>query len=142
MLDVKYFNLLPTVSDVGTAIDDLQWSSLLLAISGFEAYRRQHHMIQIPKVVEFFLFNPKFPRSVSYCVQQADHSLREVLDRPIDQLPGPAEHVSSALVHRLNHTGVKEVLAGGMHQFVDQLQRELNQLGDAISQELFHAQPA
>lgn len=61
ILDVKYFNLLPRLDDVGTSVDDLQWSALLLAISGFEAYRRQHHAIDIENVVEFFLFNQTFP---------------------------------------------------------------------------------
>ncbi len=68
ILDVKYFNLLPNVSDVGTAIDDLQWSALLLAISGFESYRREHHLVSIEKVVSFFLFHRTFPRSVRSCV--------------------------------------------------------------------------
>ncbi|MEE2935329.1 MAG: alpha-E domain-containing protein [Planctomycetota bacterium] len=139
ILDVKYFNLLPRVDDVGTAIDDLQWSALLLAISGFEAYRRKHHLISIDKVVEFFLFNESFPRSILFCVTGAEDSLNKIC-----KISGPdsgvlAKQRTSALCHRLGATQVQEVLAGGMHQFVDSIQIQLNQIGDAMNEDYFHA---
>ncbi len=68
--------VVPTIEAVGSSLDDLQWSTLLFAISGFEAYRRQHHMIYMDKVVEFFLLHPDFPRSVLFCVENAADSLR------------------------------------------------------------------
>lgn len=139
ILDVKYFNLLPRVEDVGTAVDDLQWSTLLFAISGFEAYRRKHHLIDIDKVVEFFLFNRDFPRSVLYCVAATDWSLAEIEKRSNADTPSLARHRVAQLQHRLSKTGVKEVLAGGMHEFIDALQVELNQIGDAMNQDFFHA---
>ena len=43
------------------------------------------------------------------------------------------------LQHRLQETSVKEVLAGGMHQFVDVLQTELNQIGEALNHDYFHS---
>ena len=36
ILDVKYFILLPAISDVGTPYDDVQWSAVLKSVSGFE----------------------------------------------------------------------------------------------------------
>jgi uncharacterized alpha-E superfamily protein len=41
------------------------------------------------------------------------------------------------LRHRLSHTQVKEVLAGGMHQFIDQLQTALNRIGGAMNEDYF-----
>ena len=139
ILDVKYFNLLPRVDDVGTAIDDIQWSALLLAISAFEAYRRKHRMIKLENVIEFFLFNADFPRSVRYCVASADWSLGQVQQDSSSPSPGSAKEQTSALRHRLSNTCVKEVLAGGMHQFVDLVQIELNQIGNSLNQDYFHA---
>lgn len=139
ILDVKYFNLLPRVDDVGTAVDDLQWSALLLAISGFEAYRRKHHLIDIDRVVEFFLFNRTFPRSILYCVAGADVSLEEVKQLSKSDRAGEAKRLTAALRHRLTETRVKEVLAGGMHQFIDSLQVELNDIGAAMNQDYFHS---
>ncbi|WP_168566566.1 alpha-E domain-containing protein [Crateriforma spongiae] len=137
ILDVKYFNLLPRVDDVGTAVDDIQWSALLLAISGFEAYRREHHLIDIEKVVDFFIFNRRFPRSILSCVAGADWSLSQIEDACSSAQPRSAKQASLGLRHRLANTNVKEVLAGGMHQFIDTLQVELNDIGEALNQDYF-----
>ncbi len=138
ILDVKYFNLLPRVDDVGTAIDDLQWSALLLAISGFEAYRREHHLVDIEKVVSFFLFHRTFPRSILSCVAGADWSLREIQEASKSASSGAAQKQMAALKHRLSATNVKEVLAGGMHQFIDRLQQDLNAIGSTLNQDYFN----
>jgi uncharacterized alpha-E superfamily protein len=139
ILDVKYFNILPRVDDVGTTIDDVQWSALLYAISGFEAYRRQNHMIVIPRVVEFFLFNPTFPRSVGFCVDAAFASLTKIKLASQQGSQHTAVGLAKSLRHRLTETHVNEVLAGGMHNFIDFLQTDLNAIGSATSQDYFHA---
>jgi uncharacterized alpha-E superfamily protein len=138
ILDVKYFSLLPRVEDIGTAIDDMQWSALLLAISGSEAYRRQHHLIEINKVVEFFLFNGPFPRSILFCIDGADQSLACIDALSGIESQGSAKKLTAALKHRLSNTSVEEVLAGGMHQFIDLLQIELNHIGEAMNHDYFH----
>ncbi len=42
ILDVKYFILLPTLADVGTAFDDIQWAAVLRSASAFEMYRKRY----------------------------------------------------------------------------------------------------
>ncbi len=138
ILDVKYFNLLPSYADVGTAIDDLQWSALLLAISAFESYRREHHLVEIEKVIHYFLFQDQFPRSILFCINGVNLSLGKIeLQSPSEQ-PGLAHKQIIKLHHRLGNTKVKEVLAGGMHQFIDSLQVELNGIGEALNQDYFN----
>jgi uncharacterized alpha-E superfamily protein len=139
ILDVKYFNLLPRVEDVGTAIDDLQWSTLLLAISGFEAYRREFHLMDVEKIVAFFLFHRTFPRSVYSCIAGAAWSLREIEQESGSSRGGEAMQRITALQHRLKNTSVKEVIAGGMHQFIDRLQVEINAIGESLAQDYFYA---
>ncbi len=138
ILDVKFFSLLPRIEDVGTAIDDLQWSTLLLAISGFEAYRREHHMVDIQKIVAFFLFHRSFPRSIYSCIAGADWSLREIERISGGDVSGNAKQQIAALRHRLKNTNVKEVIAGGMHQFIDRLQVEINAIGESLGQDYFY----
>ena len=141
ILDVKYFNLLPRVEDVGTAIDDLQWSSLLMAISGFEVYLREYHLMDVQKIVAFFLFHRTFPRSIYSCVAGADWSLQEIEKQSGADRSSEARRQIAALRHRLENTNVKEVIAGGMHQFVDQLQLEMNAIGDSLGQDYFYLAP-
>lgn len=138
ILDVKYFNLLPSVEDVGTAVDDLQWTALLLAVSGSEAYRRQYHLVDTQKVVEFFLLHHDFPRSVRFCLAGAAWSLDEIvkasdLDHSVEAVQCIAD-----LRTRLSETSVTDILDNGMHQFIDHLQCELNRVGACMNRELFH----
>lgn len=138
ILDVKYFSLLPRVEDVGTAVDDMQWSALLSAVSGFEAYRREHQVIQIKKIIEFFLFHPNFPRSTHSCVAGVDWSLRQIEKSScVETLRESPKHIA-ALRHRLANTSVEEVIAGGMHEFVDMIQIELNTASVSLNQDYFN----
>ena len=72
ILDVKYFILLPSVNDVGTPYDDVQWAAVLKSVSGFEMYRKRHGRIAPERIVEFLLLDGEFPRAVRYCIGLAD----------------------------------------------------------------------
>lgn len=45
ILDVKYYILLPAVTDVGSPLDDLQWIALLKSASAYEMYRKRQYRI-------------------------------------------------------------------------------------------------
>ena len=48
------------------------WLSLLRSCSGFDAFMRQHRgRVSRAEVVAFLFFEPRFPRSLRYCVQSA-----------------------------------------------------------------------
>ncbi|MCG9128304.1 alpha-E domain-containing protein [Candidatus Poribacteria bacterium] len=51
IVDVKYFILLPSVVDVNSSFDDIQWGALLHSASAFEMYRRTHGLISPNNVV-------------------------------------------------------------------------------------------
>ena len=50
------------VEDIGTPLDDLQWSAVLRSVSGFEMYRKRHHGISPDRVVGFLVLDRLFPR--------------------------------------------------------------------------------
>ena len=80
ILDVKYHLLLPDVSMVGSPLDYYQWAALLKSLSGFEAYRRRYHAGLRPvDVAEFAIFEPDFPRSLRFCVEQMEEALGEIV---------------------------------------------------------------
>src|SRR5262249_21967211 len=61
LLDVKYFLLLPTVADVGTTVDDLQWAAVLRSARAFEMYRNPPGPLRPPYLPPFLLLDPAFP---------------------------------------------------------------------------------
>ena len=97
ILDVKYFILLPKVTDVGTPFDDIQWLALLRSASALEMYRQRHGRISPVNVVKFLVLDREFPRAVLHCLTRANESLHAIsgtVDRqllePGRAAPGPA----------------------------------------------------
>ena len=64
LLDVKYYILLPSLTDVGTPLDDIQWAAVLRSASALEMYRKRHGHIAPEQIVEFLVLDHEFPRSI------------------------------------------------------------------------------
>lgn len=141
MLDVKYFLLLPAVSDVGTPLDDLQWSALLRSASALEAFRKRYGGISPKRVAEFLILDRQFPRSIQHCLLSARESLRVLSGSANGLFSNPAEQRLGRLAAGFAYAGISEIIAGGLHQFLDNFQAELNEVGEAIHTTFFARRP-
>lgn len=141
ILDVKYFILLPDASDVGSPFDDIQWRALLRSASALEMYRQRHGQISPVHVVDFLVLDREFPRAVLFCLRQADESLHAINGSPQGNFTNLPEQRLGRLVSELAYRQAKEIVAAGLHEFVDDLQIRLNQVGDAIHETYFAVRP-
>jgi uncharacterized alpha-E superfamily protein len=141
MLDVKYFLLLPAVTEVGTPLDTIQWSALLKSASALEMYRKRHGRITPTQVADFLMLDREFPRSMHFSLLKAEESLLAITGSPGGTFRSKAEQRLGRLRSELDYAHIDEIIAGGLHEFIDRFQIKLNQVGDAIS-ETFFAQPA
>jgi len=141
ILDVKYFLLLPTVDDVGSPIDDIQWSAVLKSVSGFEMYRKRYGRIQPKRIVEFLLLDSDFPRSVRHCLVAASHSLHTITGTPLGNFTNRAEQRLGQLRAELNYTSVADIIAAGLHEFVDGFQTRLNHVDESFMNTFFAMRP-
>jgi len=137
ILDVKYFILLPSVSDVGTPYDDIQWSAVLKSVSGFEMYRKCYGRISPERVVEFLLLDGEFPRAVRYCVGLADNSLHAITGTRLGAFSCPTEQRLGLLRSELDYAQVEPILQAGLHEFFDGLQLRMNSIDDCIRGDFF-----
>lgn len=137
LIDVKYFTLLKNVFDVNTTIDDLQWSALLRSVSGFEMYRKRFHAITIPRVAEFLIQDPLFPRSMRFCLDQANLSLQAIIQHGRPRAENLAETLLGELRTHLAELSIQAVIDRGMHEFIDDFQKRLNRVGEAIFKTYF-----
>lgn len=135
ILDVKYFTLLPSVSSVGTTVDDLLWSAVLRSVSGFEMFRKTRHTLTIERIIDFLVLDTKFPRSIHYCVKTAAGSLSRVGGPEPEQ--NAAQLQVHAILNRLSMATYRSILDGGMHEFIDSIQSDLNTLGSELNQLYF-----
>lgn len=141
ILDVKYFLLLPQVSDVGTQLDTNQWAALLKSASALEMYRKAHGRITPRQVAEFLLMDREFPRAVRFCIGNAEQSLLEITGGTRGNFFNRAEQQMGRLRAELDYTNIEEIFTTGLHEFIDQFQQKLNKVGIAISDTFFSVQP-
>lgn len=141
ILDVKYFTLLPRVQDVGTTLDDLQWSAVLRSVSAFEAFRKRYQTITVHRVVEFLILEPSFPRTVSFCVRGANDSLHQITGSAPGTYQNDPERLLGQLHSELVYADVDTIINQGLHELIDRLQVRLNETGEAIHETFFAMRP-
>lgn len=139
ILDVKYFILLPQVDFVGSAYDNIQWAALLKSTSALEMYRKRFQSISPQNVAEFLIFDGDFPRAVRHCLAQAEYSLHRITGSHLASYRGETEHHLGKLRSQLEFSNIREVFQVGLHQYLDDLQTKLNQIGQSIHETFFAA---
>jgi uncharacterized alpha-E superfamily protein len=137
ILDVKYFILLPSLNDVGTPYDDIQWAALLKSVSGFEMYRKRYGRIAPERIVEFLLLDGEFPRAVRYCIGVADASLHAITGMRPGAFSCASEQRLGMLRSELDYAQVGPILKAGLHEFFDALQLRMNVVDGCILEDFF-----
>ena len=139
ILDVKYFILLPDVNYVGTALDDIQWAALLRTIDALTAYRQHYGRITPRQVADFLILSRNFPRSILYCLMNAQNSLRCITNSSSEGPHNTVERLLGQLVAKLSFAQIEEIFQHGLHEFTDQLQIEMNDIDAAVAETFFGA---
>lgn len=117
LLDIKYYLLLPSLSYVGSSLDTGQWDSILRAVSGDRAYRWLNKTeIDARGIVQFLIFDTRFPRSLAYC----HTALRDHLDAiaRIHGRDGASHALMCEASQTLEDTGLDGVFERGLHEFL------------------------
>lgn len=138
ILDVKYFMLLPEPSMVNAPIDNIQWISVLRSTSAFEMFRKEMHHISPRNVSNFLVFDKFFPRSIHHCLAKAQICLHRISGSPHGSATNQAEKKLGRLMADLEYTDIDEAIDSGLHEFLDNLQVQLNQLGGIIGEIFFN----
>jgi uncharacterized alpha-E superfamily protein len=139
ILDVKYFLLLPAAHDVGTTVDDVQWAAVLRSASAFEMYHKRHGRISPARIVEFLLLDREFPRAINYCLTAARESVHAISGTPAGMFRSPVERVLGLLCSELAYAQIDDIMAAGLHEYLDELQTKMNQVGQHIQEAFFAA---
>ncbi|MCS6853562.1 MAG: alpha-E domain-containing protein [Elioraea sp.] len=137
LLDIKYHLLLPSVADVGSPLDLSQWHALLRAAAGYHAFRRVHPRGLTPaSVADFLLLNGSFPRSTLLCIRRAEAMLDELRNRYGLNVARPAERLEEVRAG-LEERSIERIIAVGLHEFLDWVQRMLISVSAEIGNAFF-----
>jgi uncharacterized alpha-E superfamily protein len=142
ILDVKYFILLPGPADVGTPFDDIQWAAVLKSASALEMYRKRHGRLSPDRVADFLILDREFPRAMHDCIAKAGESLHAISGTPPGTFQNLAEQRLGRLRSEFDYARIEEIIAGGLHEFLDTFQARLNRVGEAIHETFFALRPS
>ena len=137
IVDVQYYLLLPDAKKVGSSLDVLRWSALLRSASALEMYRRVHGRIEPQRVAEFLVLDRCFPRAVRFCLAGAQDSVNEITGSRSGTFRIHTEQLLGRLRSELDYASIEDVIQRGLHEFVDDLQVRLNNVGNAIHKDFF-----
>ncbi|MBD3728881.1 MAG: alpha-E domain-containing protein [Sphingomonadales bacterium] len=132
ILDLKYYLLLPSLSYVGSSLDQGQWDTLLRSLSGDRAYRWLNSGQIDPRgIVEFLVLDQRFPRSIAFCHSELRDNLAALA-----RLHGH-EGESNALMRdsdtRLAQLTIDEIYDVGLHEFLVDFMGRNSAIASAIA---------
>jgi uncharacterized alpha-E superfamily protein len=134
ILDVKYHVLLPSVRDVGGAVDYYQWSAVLRSLSAFEAYRKVYKDAITPKrLAELMILRDDVPRSLAFCMREVYETLQKVRNTASGETLRRAGEMRAALQFGL----IGDVFDQGLHEYLTQFLARINELGNHIQTSFF-----
>lgn len=133
IIDVTTAVLLPRNAEPATAYLNLLWLSVLRSLSAYQMYRR-HVAVQVrPEQALDFLFNDAhFPRTITHCMDEVGECL-SMLPKNTDAL-----RALRSVRRHLRNADLTELVVGGLHEFMDEIQADLAALHDALSQQYFY----
>lgn len=149
ILDVKYHDLLPRFAgsalsetapagvaepdSVGGPVDVHGWIAVLKSVGAFEAFSKTFREGVTPaRVAEFLVLNPRFPASVRHSIGRVESCIRRVSGNRDLAPRNDAERAIGRLYNDLNYTTAEAIIAGGLHEFLEDVQARCNQIGLAI----------
>jgi uncharacterized alpha-E superfamily protein len=130
ILDTKYHILLPSIEDVGGAVDYYQWASLLQSLSGFEAYRKIYSDVIAPRrIAELLILRDDMPRSLHSCM----NFIHDTLGILCDEQTREVERKAGELHARLHYGRTNDIMEFGLHEYLMEFLERISELGADVS---------
>lgn len=131
ILDVKYYVLLPSVSLVGSSLDNVQWESILRSLSALNSFSWVHKGTMSPRsIAEFLILDRKVPRSLAFCMSKIHDNLTYLAEDYGERHDCHA--IAEGLNARLRNQSINDIFDQGLHEFLAGLINDTNMLGRQI----------
>lgn len=122
----------PQVAEALAPFQSMQWLGVLRCLMAEPMFRRHvHHRVSGPMVLRFLLQDREFPRSVLFCLHMIAGTLPKL--PPNRRLERSLERLRALIVD----ANVDYLLAGGLTEFIDEIQTALGELHIAVSAAYF-----
>ena len=117
ILDVKYYVLLPSISKIGSSLDNKQWETVLRAVAGQRAWRwMSGGEVAPPGIAEFLILDKRMPRSLAFSVSKLADNM-SYLEKEYGQRH-PCHDMVDALGANLRDNTIEMIFERGLHDFL------------------------
>ena len=117
LLDVKYYVLLPSVSFVGSSLDNVQWEAILRSTSAYSVYRWLYPgRTSAIGITEFLILDRRFPRSLAFSYGKLCDNLR-YLSQDYG-VPSAALAEAEIVFAQLQSKSAASIFERGLHEFL------------------------
>lgn len=133
ILDVKYYVLLPPVSQVGSSLDNFQWESILRSVSAHRSYGWVYDGEYRPSnIADFLILNGRMPRSLAYCYEKIVSNLGYLAKDYGER--NRAHDTAESIQTMLKRGSIGDIMDQGLHEFLEDFVSRNNQLSLEISE--------
>lgn len=134
ILDVKYYVLLPSVSYVGSSLDNVQWENVLRSVAGERAYRWLNAgRMEARGIAEFLILDGRFPRSLAFCYSKLRSNLAHLAREYGGEMK--AHEILRDADSRLHTLTIETIFEEGLHQFIGRFIASNTQLAREIQRD-------
>lgn len=131
ILNVKYYVLLPSVSFVGSSLDNVQWETILRSVSAHRAYRWLNGADINPKgIADFLILDRRMPRSLAFCAAKIAANLDYLADDYGTR--HPCHDMAEAMRNCLRGHTIDSIMEDGLHEFIETFMHDNNALGSEV----------
>jgi uncharacterized alpha-E superfamily protein len=134
IVDAKYHILLPSVEDVGGAVDYYQWSAVLRSVSAFESYRKVYRDVITPlRIADLLILRVDIPRSLHFCM----HDVYEILRAVQNSSSLEATRQAGEMYAALQFGRIQDIFSYGLHEYLTDFLEGTGRLSAEINSAFF-----
>lgn len=134
ILDVKYYVLLPSVTLVGSTLDNVQWETILRSASAERAFRWLHGgEARASTIADFLILDRRMPRSLLYCLRKIAGNLGHLCEDYNTR--APSLDLVLSMRDELEDLTIERIIDNGLHEFLTGFVRGNNALAKQVEQD-------
>jgi uncharacterized alpha-E superfamily protein len=113
----------------------LDWVGILRSCTAFEAYCKVYTAdLQYHQVIEFLLLNEEFPHSIHFSIKMMRAALNAIAETTDTRKNSQVYRQIGRLQAMLDFDQIDEIIAGDLHAYLNNIQRQCSQIHTTIYQ--------
>lgn len=134
ILDVKYYLLLPSIAQVGSSMDVVQWETILRSVSAQRAYRWLNGSEISPlNIAEFMILHNQMPRSLVFCSNKIADNL-SYLERDYGETY-ESHTMARKSYDQIQNLSIDAIFDQGLHEYIKSFIAQNAKLAAQIEQD-------